>query len=426
MESVPPSARFLGGSVVRLAQLVRHFNAVTSRHWRDAGGMHSQSAGQARPLNGWGGVALVLVLSTCAAAMDVVTFERDGKQLEVVGRVLVEAQDGGLLVEARDGTYWAIPPEEQVEHETDARPFTHLPRDELAAKLLAGLPEGFDVHETAHYLILFDTSRAYAEWCGSLFERLYMAFTNYFSRKGFDIAEPEWPLVAVVFADRKDYLRHARGELGEAAESIVAYYSLRTNQMTLYDLTGLETAARHYGQQVTSRQVNRLLSQPGTMRQVSTIVHEATHQIAFNCGLHQRYSDCPRWFSEGIAMYFETPDLRSSRGWRGIGEVNRMRLSRFRQYLRRRPPDSLKTLVRDDARFLDTKQGLDAYAETWALTYFLIRQHPREYLEYLRRLSEKKPLLEDEPEQRLATFREVFGPLEPLDREFLRYMIRVR
>jgi len=169
-----------------------------------------------------------------------------------------------------------------------------------------------------------------------------------------------------------------------------------------------------------------LLSQPGTMRQVSTIVHEATHQIAFNCGLHQRYSDCPRWFSEGIAMYFETPDLRSSRGWRGIGEVNRIRLSRFRQYLRRRPPDSLKTLVQDDARFLDPKQGLDAYAETWALTYFLIRQRPREYLEYLRRLSEKGPLLEDEPEERLASFREVFGPIEPLDREFLRYMMRVR
>jgi len=187
--------------------------------------------------------ALVLASSTCASAMDSVTFEREGKRLEVTGRVLVEARDGGLLVEARDGTYWAVPPAEQITHETDARPFEHLSRDELAQRLLAGLPDGFEVHETAHYLILFDTSRAYAEWCGSLFERLYMAFTNYFSRKGFDIAEPDWPLVAVVFADRKDYLRHARGELGEAAESIVAYYSLRSNQMTLYDLTGLETTA---------------------------------------------------------------------------------------------------------------------------------------------------------------------------------------
>ena len=57
------------------------------------------------------------------------------------------------------------------------------------------------------------------------------------------------------------------------------------------------------------------MAQPEALRTVSTIVHEATHQIAFNCGLHTRLSDCPRWFSEGIAMYFETPDLRSAKGW---------------------------------------------------------------------------------------------------------------
>ena len=62
-------------------------------------------------------------------------------------------------------------------------------------------------------------------------------------------------------------------------------------------------------------------------RPVSTIVHEATHQIAFNSGLHQRLSDCPKWFSEGVAMYCETPDLKSSEGWAGIGAVNRNRLA---------------------------------------------------------------------------------------------------
>jgi len=365
-----------------------------------------------------------MLIASHASAMDTVTFERDDKQQQVTGRILVEAQDGGLLVESRDGVYWAIPPREQVATQSDDRPFSPLTGDELKRRVLAELPAGFEVHETAHYLIFFDTSRAYAQWCGSLFERLYMAFTNYFSRKGFDIAEPEHRLVAVVFADRADYLRHARGELGDAAKSIVAYYSLRSNQMTLYDLTGLESAARRRGHEVTARDVNRLLSRPATMPQVATIVHEATHQIAFNCGLHRRYSDCPRWFSEGIALYFETPDLSSSRGWRGIGEVNRPRLSRFARYARTRPADSLRTLIQDDRRFLDPKQGLDAYAEAWALTYFLIRRYPRQYTEYLDRLSRKGPLLQDDAETRLKEFQEVFGPIDEVDREFMRYMGR--
>ena len=47
-----------------------------------------------------------------------------------------------------------------------------------------------------------------------------------------------------------------------------------------------------------------------------TVIHEATHQIAFNCGLHTRYADNPLWLTEGMALYFETPDLRSRSGWR--------------------------------------------------------------------------------------------------------------
>ncbi len=138
-------------------------------------------------------------------------------------------------------------------------------------------------------------------------------------------------------------------------------------------------------------------------------------------------SDCPVWFSEGIAMYFETPDLNGKKeGWSGIGVVNRVRLERFQDYLARRPPDSLQTLIASDKRLHEVKQSLDAYAEAWALTYFLIRQHPKEYISYLRMLSQKKPLLRDSPETRLKEFQEAFGGIKKLDTEFLRYMNRVR
>ena len=369
-------------------------------------------------------VGLCLGCTSTAVGMDHVTLKRDGQRIRVDGRLLVTAQDGGLLLLARDGTLWAIPPEQLVEHTTDDAPFEGFSADEMSRRLLDKLPAGFDVHKTAHYLIFHDTSRTYAHWCGALFERLYLAFTNYWSRKGLKLSEPEFPLVAIVFADQPSYVRFSQAELGEAAGSIVGYFSLRTNRMTMFDLTGLESLDQFRNGR--GSRINLILAQPEARRTVSTIIHEATHQIAFNCGLHNRYSDCPLWFTEGIAVYFETPDLQSSKGWRGIGEVNRSRLAQFREYMRNRPDDSLQTLIADDRRFRDPKQNLDAYAEAWALTYYLIRRHPRKYIAYMKMLSAKKPLMSDGPEDRVKQFRQIFGDLKRLNVEFLRYMARVR
>ena len=120
--------------------------------------------------------------------------------------------------------------------------------------------------------------------------------------------------MAVVFADKQSYLDFTRPELGNAGETIIGYYALLSNRMTMYDLTGVESQGRG-GPDKTAAQINQVLARPEALRTVATIVHEATHQIAFNCGLHTRLSDCPRWFSEGIAEYFETPDLHSAKGW---------------------------------------------------------------------------------------------------------------
>lgn len=362
-----------------------------------------------------------------ATALDLVTMRRDGRQRQIEGKILVTAQDGGRLVQGRDGILWTVTPDELVEVASNDVPFQPLLAKEMGQQLLAELPEGFSVYTTPHYVIVYNTSLAYARWCGSLLERLYGAFTNFWSNKGLDLTPPEFPFVAVVFADRQGYATFARPEVGEAISAIIGYFSLQSNRMVMYDLTGTQAAMAGNGERGSSGQINRLLMQPDAERLVATIVHEATHQIAFNCGLHRRLSDCPLWFSEGIAEYFETPDLHSSKGWRKIGSVNESRLARFRSYLAKRPPDSLQSLVRDDKRFRDTSQSLDAYAEAWALTYFLMQKHPRQYLDYLRMLAKKNPLVWDSPEQRLEEFRAAFGGnLEALDAEFVKAMAKVR
>ena len=358
-------------------------------------------------------------------AIERVSLEREGESIHVDGKIVVEAADGGLLVQDARGVLWAISPGEIVNRDSDAIPFAPADHDEMSERLLKEFPEGFRIHKTAHYVVCYNTSTAYAEWCGSLYERLFLAFNTYWKNRGFKLSDPELPLVALVFNGQRNYAAYSKPELGDAASKIIGYYSLRSNRVVMYDLTGSQAGGRSRGS--TASQINRLLMQPGAERTVATVIHEATHQIAFNCGLQTRYADIPLWVSEGVAIYFETPDLRSSKGWRNIGGVNHVRLLEFRRYSRNRPSDSLVTLLSTDERFRDPRIAGDAYAEAWALIYFLIRKHPKEYRAYMTVLSEKHPLRYDEPEVRLAQFKQAFGDdLEKLNTEFLRYMRSVR
>ena len=358
-----------------------------------------------------------------------VLFEQDGVRHEVEGQVIAADAEGGLVLRTVDNYLWIVEADQVVERTKDERTYELLDEEAMAESVLAGLPSRFEVHQTAHYTICYDTSQVYARWCGSLFERLYSAFSNFWRQRDFEIQDPEHPLVAIIFADRRDYLAYSRPILGDSSESIVAYYNLCSNRLVMYDMTGRES--QRQGEPNRSyMEIQRILATSGAAATVATTVHEATHQLGFNCGLHQRFSDCPRWALEGVAIYFETPDLSSTRGWRSIGTLNRSRLSRFQRYASTiRPADSLLKLVVEDARFLDTSTALDAYAESWALTYFLLRRYPDKYLEYMELLSTKVVAAPDTPEQRWADFRSVFGEspeLSQLDQDFLRFIMQIR
>ncbi len=372
----------------------------------------------------WIVIVLAAAWAGSAFGLEHVTLRYQKQEAEISGRLLVEAQDGGFLVQTRDGTIWTVQPEDLVKRASDGVAFEPLSAEDLSRQLLTELPHGFAVYRTAHYLICHNTSHEYAHWCGSLFERLYTAFTNDWTHKGFQLSEPEFPLVAIVFSDKQAYREHARTEVGEMAESIIGFFSLRTNRMTMCDLTGIEAVGRSRPRN-RSAALKQMLARSDAERTVATIVHEATHQIAFNCGLNARYSDCPMWFSEGMAVYFETPDLSSSKGWTTIGRVNRVRLPQFQSYLRRRPPDSLTTLLTDDKRIRDAQTAENAYAEAWALTYYLLHKHADQYVDYLKTLSRKKPMVWDSPDTRLAEFKAAFGDdLKKLDADFVRFMNR--
>lgn len=364
---------------------------------------------------------LLLLIGTSVFAVEKVTLKRDDKTIEVTGRLETEAADGGVMLLAPDGVLWPITKEEIVTRTQIDEPFKPLGRDQLGKRLLEQLPRGFKLYSTQHYLIAYNTSQPYAQWVGSLYERLYTGFYTYWSHRKWDLKKPDYPLVAIVFDTQANYAAYARGEIGDATKSIIGYYSLRSNHVLQYDLTGTAGAGER-----NPVRINQLLQQPAAERTVATIVHEATHQLAFNSGMQTRFADIPFWVSEGLAVFFESPDLDNSKGWKTIGAVNRYNLINFRKYLRTREPDALASLLTDDKRFRDPATAPDAYAEAWALNYFLLKTRADDYTKYLKSLSELPPLVEADPEERLAMFRKVFGEdTRALEAEFLRYLRNV-
>ncbi|HVC95722.1 MAG TPA: DUF1570 domain-containing protein [Pirellulales bacterium] len=361
-----------------------------------------------------------------AGVAETVKLRRDDKVLEIQGQLITEFQNGGLLLLGRDGLIWSVEPDELVERTQDEGPFMPLRPAELGELLLKELPEGFELHTTQHYLICHNTSKVYAQWCGALFERLYMSFFNYWGRKKIELHEPQFPLVALVFAEQESFARYAVAELGEGTKSIPGFYSQKTNRMTMYDLTGVETLRDAGDRRGSAAQINLMLSRPAAERTVATVIHEATHQMAFNCGLQTRYADIPLWLSEGIATYFETPDLSSSKGWRSIGAVNPVQLEGIRNYLPRRQADSLTSLLAGNDRLRNPKLQADAYAESWALNYFLVKQRPKQYLEYIKALAEKKAQFFDDAQTKIEEFKQAFGDLDKLDADFERYMRKLK
>lgn len=383
--------------------------------------MMSCAAGLVAASSGW--------VSSKAVALEHVTvsLEPGAKPKKLSGQAVVEAQDGGMLLKTADGGLHTLPAETIRSRKTDSEPLVALTREQLSEHVLAELPPGFRVHDSKNYIVCYNTTRTYAEWSSSLLERLQRAFITYWKKQGCDVEAPEQPLVVLVFADQASYAQYSRGELGGAVGNVIGYYSPQTNRTVMYDLTGMQAVRREGSSRGSSHDITALLSQPEAEPLVATIVHEATHQISFNCGLQTRLAPNPLWLSEGLATYFETPDLGSSRSWSGIGNVNYSRFDRYVDNYDAGRVTPLARMIGDDQVFRDPETAVDSYAQAWAWNYFLIKWKPKEYAAYLKMLAAKPLLTEDAPRKRVAEFRKHFGDdLEELEAEFYRRMGRVK
>ncbi len=347
---------------------------------------------------------------------------RDEKQAErtVSGRVLVKAADGGLLLEAADGKYWTAPAKHLQSVTALETEFRHLKSDELKATLereLAplGLTGKLSFVSTERYLVATNGNAVVAEWAGKTLEKLQSVFHEYWQQYELKLTPTEQPLVVLVFASQAEFAKYGVADGNPLATRGTGYYSMTTNRIALFDFLS-KPGSPPLRTTTDAQRVSA--ANPAVL---ATLLHEGVHQVAYNSGLHQRYSDAPVWLTEGMANVFETVDLQAKDAAKAVGKSNPARLKQYRLGQKGRASGEwLASLLQSNERFAQPDDIPHAYAEAWALTYHLLKTQPTKYVEFLQ-LIQSKPLLQwDSKEERAAEFRSAFGDIDALQKQMKR------
>jgi hypothetical protein len=307
-----------------------------------------------------------------------------GRRLE--GQPLAWTNQQMLLL-GRDGALYDFDPAEAKDAKKFGGGFVAYSSGEMAARLRAEFDRNFDIATTAHFVVVHPRG-PWREWAERL-EALYRSFTHYVGVRGFQTTAPAVPLVAVVFRTQDDYYRYAAAGGTTLQPGTLGHYDPGSNRVFLFD-------------------VNESGGDADWSANAETIIHEATHQTAYNVGVHRRFAEQPRWAVEGLAMMFEARGVWDASSLRGQDQrINYGRLEYFRRTREDRPADWLVRLVASDSRF--EADPLSAYAESWTLTFYLCETRPQEYSSYLARVAAREPFTKYSSLERMSDFTAAFG-----------------
>ena len=295
----------------------------------------------------------------------------------------------------------------------------------LQQSLKKELPKGYEIAASAHYVVMGRKGKAddYAK----LFEEVYRQVDTFFSVRGFDTHLPEMPMVAFVFGTQAEFKAYCEAQNDQTMTKMRGYYSPKTNRVAMYeDPSQIIKVTAGVSDQELLPPISQDLFASVTGQTADVIIHEGTHQVGFNVGIHSRLGTTPRWVVEGLATVLEPPGIRS-RGKAGKDKVNDERLSWFQgDYSQRRKPGDLAKMIASDDAF--GGQTLDAYSLAWSITYFLTENPARagKFAKYLKKVSDRNPLHVYSAKERLTDFQEIFGDISRVEVELLRSMGQVR
>ncbi len=293
-----------------------------------------------------------------------------------------------LVVIGRDGWMHSLDPREpESKVRTLDEIYSPASVPELRNDLQAEFGRNFEILSTQNFLIVQPRGRG-DRW-PRLFEQSHRTFTSYMSKRGVNVRQGRFPMVAVVFPDETQMYQEFE-KLDIDVKRVAGLYSGDSNRVMTHD--------------------------GGHSSQIAaTVRHEAAHQSAFNSGIHSRVNDTPRWITEGVGQMFEPPAMTDPRGSRSlIDRVNQDSLRYLQANFDRQDrdnkfSDSVMQLVSDDSMFENPKQIDDAYAVSWAMMFYLAERHPNAFAKLLNHTAKRPPFQPYSRGNRLRDFERISG-----------------
>jgi hypothetical protein len=283
-----------------------------------------------------------------------------------------------------DGAIQSIPTDIIQIERSVAIDFRVISVDQLMSNLRDEFGSQYLVQHQKPYVFVAK-SQHIGQW-SARFRALYESMRRVCLTKGLNGTEIEFPLVAIVFGSKEEFLRYASRVNVTLPSHCVGYYSQRDNRIALYEDESESTA----------------------QDTLDTISHESAHQLAFNMGLHRRCVSSGLWLPEGFATLFEAPAFSNiSREGRSSWPAARIETWRKIQDNKEQLAAALDSIVRNDNLF--THDPDLAYTVSWALTFHLMEKEPGRFSDYVHQTSQLPLGHELASIDRWHHFRSVFG-----------------
>jgi len=343
------------------------------------------------------------------------------------GRVLARSEDATWIMDPF-GELVHLPAREITHLEVAAPTFRVASVDAFIKRLRAELPHGYQVSASRHFVIA--APREKLENYEEIFDGVFREVSGFLSARQLTADAPALPLVALVFANQEHFRAYCRKDNTRWSQDLRGYYSLKTNRVVVLDAADEPSASAAIlsAESVGGQRPAMLLGGTPSARTIETIIHETTHQIGFNVGIHSRFGQSPQWLVEGLALHLESNRVRT----RGHGrmlkpseQINPERLGWFRQeYSNRRTLGDVAAIIASDEFF--KRNSFDAYSLSWALTCYLSTGRSKaenaKFPDYICKVASRGPFEDYSAHERLLDFQDAFGDPAEIEQELLRFL----
>jgi hypothetical protein len=148
-----------------------------------------------------------ILQAACMAGEPLIRLDLHGQTLEGTPLAFDEKK---VFFLGRDGQMSEFAPTEPKNYSQVPGGFHGYSQAEIRGLLLKEFGHGFEVSGVGHYLVVHPAGKR-DQWAPR-FEELFRSFAHYFAARGWQLTEPRFPLVAVVYPRQIDFLQQAARE----------------------------------------------------------------------------------------------------------------------------------------------------------------------------------------------------------------------